>query len=110
MPHSNTKSQLAAAMPRNPYILMTENLQRKSINDAALKNVMSRRGVATAACVCLGLPGNVNQARLLPSENDIDTRVLPVTDVKMFPKNARGINRFKELTQDVSKFTPEEQK
>lgn len=52
---------------------MSENLNRRSLNEATLKrSTMSRRGLATAAVASMGLLGNVDQAKA--SEGEIDTR------------------------------------
>ena len=80
---------------------------------------MSRRGVATAAVASLGLLGNVDQARAeevyvdykdFKPKKEVDTKVLPGTDVKLFPKESKGLNRFKAMTQDLSKYSPQEQR
>ena len=86
---------------------MNENLKRRSLNDAALQNSINRRGVATAAVASMGLLGNVDQAKAY-DQIEVDTKFLPGTDVKLFPKDSKGLNRFKAMTQDLSKYSPEE--
>ena len=89
---------------------MSENLNRRSLNEATLKSTMSRRGVATAAIASMGLLGNVNQARA--SDMEIDSSLPDTTKSMLYPNtvNRKGLNRFKELTQDISKYSPEEQR